>query len=141
MVLNTFLILLLLLPLSGWAEHNPLRDTLQEYLEFAEYAEGAISVEQVLDVGVASFFIVDTRMPSQYDKDHLAGAVNIEWREIVARDSEIPSDRPVVLYCDTGLLSAKAQFALRLLGHDNVKVLFGGLNEWKMHQGIRAPGM
>jgi rhodanese-related sulfurtransferase len=139
-VYKNFLFLSLLLPLGGWADNDGVRDALQEYLEFAEYAEGAISVEQMLDVGLASFTIVDTRLEHQYDEQHLPGAVNIEWREIVTRDREIPRDRPVVLYCDTGLLSSKAHLALRLLGHENVKVLFGGFNEWKMHQGIRGNG-
>jgi rhodanese-related sulfurtransferase len=134
-----FYLLPLLLPTPGWADSNPLREALQDYLEFAEYAEGAIFAEQVIDLGLESFFIVDTRLRSQFDKEHLSGAVHIEWREIVSRDDEIPRDRVVVLYCDTGLLSAKAQFALRLLGRENVKVLFGGINEWKVHQGLGVP--
>ena len=81
-----------------------------------------------------SFFFIDTRMSDQYQADHLPGAIHIEWREIISREDEIPADKPVVLYCDIGMLSAKAQFALRLLGHDNVKVLFGGLNGLKLHQ-------
>ena len=129
-----------LMPLSPWADSDPLRDALLEYLEFAEYAEGVISAEQLRDVGLAGFFMVDTRMRRQFDKDHLPGAVNIEWREIVSREAEIPTNKAVLLYCDTGLLSSKAYFALRLLGHDNMKVLFGGLNEWKMHQGLRSTG-
>ena len=136
MRVNKLCFLCLLIALPGWAEEDLVRNALEEYLEFAEYAEGAISVEQMLDLGLGSFFIVDTRMEKQYQDQHLPGAVHIEWREIVARDHEIPSDRPVVLYCDTGLLSSKAQFALRLIGRDNVKVLFGGFNEWKMHQSI-----
>jgi rhodanese-related sulfurtransferase len=136
---NKLFLLFVFLSSPGWADNSPVREALLEYLEFAEYAEGAISTEQMIDVGVKSFFIVDTRLGSQFDKEHLPGAVNIEWRQIVSRHHEIPHDQPVVLYCDTGLLSSKAQFVLRLLGRDNVKVLFGGLNEWKMHQGLGRP--
>jgi rhodanese-related sulfurtransferase len=125
--------------LPAWAASDPLRDALQGYLEFAEYAEGAISAEQLIDVGLDAFLLVDTRMHSQFVRDHLPGAVNIEWREIVSREAEMLTNKPVLLYCDTGLLSAKAYLALRLLGHDNLKVLFGGLNEWKMHHGLRTP--
>jgi len=134
------LVLLILLPLSVRASEDPLHDTLQEFFEFADYVEGVISVEQLLDVGLDSFLLVDTRLRSQFEKEHLPGAIHVEWREVVAKANEFTADRPVVLYCDTGLLSSRAHLALRLLSHDNVKVLFGGLNEWKMHQGIGSPG-
>ena len=139
MGINLLLLLLLLLPLPGLADTQPLREALQDYLEFAEYAEGVVSPEQIIEVGPGAFYFVDTRLKRQFDQEHLPGAVHIEWREIVSRDHEIPRDQTVVLYCDTGLLSSKAQFALRLLGRDNVKVLSGGLNEWKMHQGLGTP--
>jgi rhodanese-related sulfurtransferase len=139
MRVNKLILLCTFLSSAVWADNSQVREALQEYLEFAEYTEGAISPEQIIDVGLKSFFIVDTRLQSQFDKEHLPGAVNIEWRQIVSRHEEIPHDQPVVLYCDTGLLSSRAQFALRLLGRENVKVLFGGLNEWKMHQGLGTP--
>jgi rhodanese-related sulfurtransferase len=60
--------------------------------------------------------------------------VNIEWRQIPARRDEIPTDKPVVLYCETGLLSSKAQFALRVAGRDYVMVLQGGYLMLCAHQ-------
>jgi rhodanese-related sulfurtransferase len=55
-----------------------------------------------------------------------AGAVNIVWRQAGARRAELPKDRMVVMYCNSGSLSAQAVFALRVLGYDNVKVLQDG---------------
>jgi rhodanese-related sulfurtransferase len=43
----------------------------------------------------------------------------------------LPKDRLIVLYCDTGILSSKAHFALRLVGYEQVKVLFNGYEGWK----------
>jgi rhodanese-related sulfurtransferase len=131
-------VLCLFLPLLAWAENDPLRDALQEFMEFADYSEGAITAEQLNNLGLHTFLLIDTRMADQFATFHLPGAVHIEWREVIARQDEIPIDRPVLLYCDTGLLSSKAHFALRLLGYDKVKVLFGGLNGWKLHQGLRT---
>jgi rhodanese-related sulfurtransferase len=44
----------------------------------------------------------------------------------------------VVVYCNSGSLSAQAVFALRLLGYDNVKVLQDGIEGWKKKGGFEA---
>lgn len=64
--------------------------------------------------------VIDARDAAQFEADHIPGAVNIEWRRAVARRDEIPRDKPVVVYCNTGSLSAQVAFALRLPGWDNV---------------------
>ena len=126
-----FTVALLLLPFCvAMAEENPALEAIQEYMDFAEYSEGSISTDQLASIDSDGIFFVDTRNQGQYDEGHIPGAVNIEWRQILARRDEIPTDRPVVLYCETGLLSSKAHFALRLAGRDNVKVLWGGYLMW-----------
>jgi rhodanese-related sulfurtransferase len=121
----------LLLASSVSPAHDYLLETMQDYLQFAAYSEGSLSPKQLQEVGLESFYLVDSRRPADYQADHLPGAVNIEWREILERKSELPEDRPVLLYCETGLLSSRAHFALRLSGFENVKVLLGGLNQWR----------
>ena len=54
------------------------------------------------------------------------------------RAAELPRDRMVVMYCNSGALSAQAAFALRLLEHDNVKVLQDGIEGWKAKGGFDA---
>ena len=73
---------------------------------------------------------IDTRSPERFAAGHIPGAINIEWRQILTRRGEIPDDRPVVLYCDTGMLSSKAHMALRIAGREDVKVLFRGYGAW-----------
>jgi len=68
----------------------------------------------------------------------IPGAVNIEWRQAVARRGELPKERMVVVYCNSGSLSAQGGFALRLLGYDNVKVLQDGYEGWKAKGGFDA---
>ena len=129
------LILIMLgLPLSSFGETDAVISALEEFLDFAEYAEGAISQEQLDSIDGVELHLVDTRSAELYRQGHMPGAVNIEWREILAKREQLPEDRPVILYCDTGLLSAKAHFALRLLGHENVKVLSGGYDKWLLEQ-------
>lgn len=130
-----FILMALLVSAGGIsAENNPAIEAMQEYLDFAEYSEGSISTEQLASIDPGGIFFVDARSKAQYDEGHIPGAVNIEWRQILARRDEIPTDRPVVLYCETGLLSSKAHFALRVAGRDNVKVLWGGYLVWSARQ-------
>ncbi len=89
---------------------------------------------QLASVGAGEILFIDTRSPDQYESGHIPDARNIEWREVLTRKEEIPMDKTVVLYCDTGLLSAKAHFALRLAGYENLKVLQGGYLMWSQEQ-------
>jgi rhodanese-related sulfurtransferase len=123
-------LLVLCLPLKCWGENDEVLASLEEFLEFAQYAEGTITPEQMSSLGLAAFHLVDTRSSELFDRGHIPGAVNIEWREVIAKRDRLPGDKPVLLYCDTGMLSSRAHFALRLLGYENVKVLFGGYNSW-----------
>jgi len=116
------------------ADETQAVDAIQEYMEFAEYSDGAISTAQLASVGAGEILFIDTRSPDQYDSGHIPDARNIEWREVLARKDEIPTDKTIVLYCDTGLLSAKAHLALRLAGYENVKVLLGGYLAWNREQ-------
>jgi rhodanese-related sulfurtransferase len=44
----------------------------------------------------------------------------------------------VLIYCNTGSLSAQAGFALRVAGWENVRILQGGMEEWKAKGGFDA---
>jgi rhodanese-related sulfurtransferase len=124
---------------SARAEENPVVvDALSGYLDFSEYGSSLIWPEQIPAEDWKKVFIVDARDAAQYAKEHIPGAVNIEWRQAIARRGELPRDRTVVVYCNTGSLSAQAVFALRLLGYDNVKVLQDGIEGWKKKGGFEA---
>lgn len=115
-----------------------LAEALQEYLDFAEYGAGIILPEQIPEEDWPSILVIDARDAVQFEADHIPGAVNIEWRQVVARRDEIPRDKTVVVYCNTGSLSAQAVFALRLLGWDNVRMLQDGIEGWKARGGFEA---
>ena len=123
----------------AWSEENPVVvDALSGYLDFAEYTSSLIWPEQIPEEDWKKVFVVDARDAAQYAKEHIPGAVNIDWRQAVARRTELPKDRMVVMYCNSGSLSAQAVFALRLLGYDNVKVLQDGIEGWKAKGGFEA---
>ena len=123
----------------AWSEENPaVVDALSGYMDFAEYSSSLIWPEQIPADDWKKVFIVDARDAAQYAKEHIPGAINIDWRQAVARRAELPKDRMVVMYCNSGSLSAQAVFALRLLGYDNVKVLQDGIEGWKAKGGFDA---
>ena len=82
--------------------------------------------------------MIDARDKDQFAKEHIPGAINIEWRRTVAERSRIPKDKQVLVYCNTGSLSAQSGLALRLAGYENVRILQGGFAEWKAKGGMDA---
>ena len=75
--------------------------------------------------------LVDVREPSEYQSGHIPNAINIPLRTISRNLSQIPSDRPVVLYCSTGYRSSMGVMTLHLLNYDNVKGFPPSLAGWK----------
>lgn len=113
------------------AAENPAVKAMQEYMEFAAYEAGIIVPQQLTKDVFENIVFIDTRDAGQFAKGSIPGARNIEWREVLGRIEEIPTDRKVVLVCNTGSLSAQAAFALRVAGLDNVLVLQTGLEGWR----------
>jgi rhodanese-related sulfurtransferase len=113
---------------------------MEEYLDFAAYGGATILPEQIPAVDWNRFYIVDARDVAQYRKEHIPGAVNIEWRQVLARHSQLPKDQPILIYCNTGTLSAQAGFALRVAGYDHVRILQGGIRGTQEKGGFGAYG-
>jgi rhodanese-related sulfurtransferase len=118
------------LGLSQMALADDLADEIIGYMDFATYESGIILPQQLTqDVFDAATF-VDTRDADQFAAGTIPTAINIEWREIPARIDELPDDGMVILFCNTGSLSAQATFAARVMGRENVLVLQTGRNGW-----------
>jgi rhodanese-related sulfurtransferase len=128
----------LFLPL-GAAGQEEVVQAMEEYFDFADVGGGGISPAQIASVGQGSFAFIDTRSRGRFEAGHVPGALHLEWRRVLAERERVPRDRAVVLYCDTGVLSAQARLALSLAGYDNVKVLAGGYQAWAEHRAAAAP--
>jgi glyoxylase-like metal-dependent hydrolase (beta-lactamase superfamily II)/rhodanese-related sulfurtransferase len=113
-------------------------DEMAGYLEFVDYGGGVIFAEQIPKSEYPKMMIIDARDSGQFAKSHIPGAVNIEWRRVLEQRAKIPKDKMVLIYCNTGSLSAQAGFALRVAGYENVKILQGGFEEWKAKGGLDA---
>ena len=101
---KTLIVLLLNLSIAAspvWAQENTgAIDAMEEYLDFVDYGGATIFPEQIPAQDWNNFFIVDARDAAQFEKEHISGAVNIEWRQVLARRSELPKD---ILRCEEAL--------------------------------------
>jgi len=124
---------------TAWADNKAAAiDEMEGYLEFVDYGGGVIFVEQIPKDEWPRMMVIDARDTGQFAKGHIPGAVNMDWRQVLAKRNGIPKNKPVLIYCNTGSLSAQAGFALRVAGWDNVKILQGGLQEWAAKGGFDA---
>ena len=134
-------LLLSALWLAAWpvrAGDAPVAEAVEEYMDFTEYGSSIIWPEQIPEADWKKVMVIDARSADQYEQFHIPGAINIEWRKVPGQRQAIPKDRMVVIYCNTGSLSAQSVFAMRLLGWDNVKVLQDGIEGWKRKGGFKA---
>lgn len=80
--------------------------------------------------------LIDTRTPEEFSFGTIPGAVNIPLDEMRDRLSEIPADKPVVLFCAVGLRGYLAQRILIGRGYRNTANLIGG---YKTYSAAVAP--
>ncbi len=113
-------------------------DEMEAYLEFVDYGGGVIFAEQIPKAEWPKMVVIDARDPAQFAKGHIPGAINMDWRQVLAKRNTIPKNKPVLIYCNTGSLSAQAGFALRVAGWENVRILQGGMTEWQAKGGFDA---
>ncbi|MEX1165556.1 MAG: rhodanese-like domain-containing protein [Hydrogenophaga sp.] len=129
----------LLLSPAAQADNKAIAvDEMESYLEFVDYGGGVIFAEQIPKDEWPKFVVIDARDAGQFAKGHIPGAINMDWRHVLAKRQQIPKDKPVLIYCNTGSLSAQAGFALRVAGWDNLRILQGGMEEWTAKGGFDA---
>lgn len=105
-------------------------------VEAAPEEEGGVTVgrvepdelDTVLD-GEPRPFLLDVREVMEWQNVNLAhlGAVLVPMREVPGRMDEIPRDRPVVVYCHTGVRSLEVARLLAAEGYEDVRNLQGGI--------------
>jgi len=129
----------LLLAPAAHADNKAIAvDEMEAYLEFVDYGGGVIFAEQIPADEWKKMIVIDARDAGQFAKGHIPGAINMDWRQVLAKRNTIPKDKPVLIYCNTGSLSAQAGFAMRVAGWDNLRILQGGMEEWKAKGGFDA---
>ena len=78
-----------------------------------------------------SSYLIDIRPEISYKTNTIPNAINIPINEIRNRIDEIPKDKKVILFCNTGYTSYCASRILIQKGFNNVYSLMGGLEFYK----------
>jgi rhodanese-related sulfurtransferase len=79
------------------------------------------------------FLLVDVREESEWQKDHLPGAMHMS-KGVIERDVEqkVPDlNAEMILYCGGGFRSALAADNLQKMGYKNVISMDGGIRGWR----------
>ena len=77
---------------------------------------------------------LDVRETDEFDLGHVAGATNVPLGSLVDRLDDVPSGRPLLVYCASGQRSASAASLLELNGVGPVVNLRGGYGAWRQAQ-------
>jgi NADPH-dependent 2,4-dienoyl-CoA reductase/sulfur reductase-like enzyme/rhodanese-related sulfurtransferase len=78
--------------------------------------------------------VIDTRIPSQYEADHLDAAISIpheKVREVIATDNSLDKEALTVTYCNKGVTGNAVQNILINKGFKNVANLSGGHKSYR----------
>lgn len=79
-----------------------------------------------------SLTVVDVRTPSEYERGHIRGAINLPVSEIGWRAPQLfRQDQPLLVYCGSGRRSLSAVRTLNRLGFSSVYNLSQGISSWK----------
>lgn len=76
-----------------------------------------------------NYLVLDVRNPDEFAAGHLMGAYNAAYTRLLERQNEIPSDRPIWIYCRTNNRSSYAAGFLKSRGYEVVH-LTGGFEAW-----------
>lgn len=75
--------------------------------------------------------LIDVREPREYEAGHILGARNIPLSQLSYRLNEIRNDKPVYLYCQTGVRSKQAASILKKKHNCNeIYHLKDGFRKW-----------
>ena len=86
---------------------------------------------EMLQADVTNVSLIDVRTSDEYALGSISGAVNIPLDDLRERMSEIPTDKPVWLFCGVGLRGYLASNILKANGYKNVRNLIGGLKTYE----------
>ena len=80
-----------------------------------------------------SALIIDIRDSESFNAGHITASKNIPQNELTRRINEITNiDKSVILVCDMGNISPNAGEALKKEGFEDIYLLKGGINQWRM---------
>jgi len=102
-------------------------------LRFRSAGGAAISPNQAVLLMNAGALTIDVRDAAQFAAGHIVDARNIAGADLAAQAESLKKhrDRPVLVYCESGVTAAAAARTLKSLGFAKAFNLRGGLQAWR----------
>lgn len=79
-------------------------------------------------------YLLDIRNKAEFEAGHIEGAHSIFVGFLAKEFNKIPTDEPVVLYCQAGDRAAIGYSYLLSKGFTNIEKYVGGMGEWRKHE-------
>jgi adenylyltransferase/sulfurtransferase len=107
--------------------------------EAAEAAAGStisvVQLEQMLkerDAGERDFTLIDVREPNEFEINRIPGSVLVPKGEFLNGNAigDLPSDKPIVLHCKSGVRSAEVLAIVKGAGFADAVHVGGGVVAW-----------
>ncbi|MDD7304583.1 MAG: FAD-dependent oxidoreductase [Bacteroidaceae bacterium] len=86
---------------------------------------------QLKDADLKGITLLDVRTADEYELGTIPGAVNLPVDEMRDRIHEIPTDRPIWIFCGVGLRGYLASNLLKDMGYQDVRNLVGGIKTYR----------
>ena len=74
--------------------------------------------------------LLDVRGEDEWRSGHVPGSINVPVGKLSQQAGRLPSERPIVVHCQSGGRAAIAASVLKAMGLDHVGVFAGGYAEW-----------
>ncbi len=104
-------------------------------IEIRHRARGAsvITPNDAVLLANSGALLLDVRDAKDFDAGHIIDARHVPAAEIASRADSLKKyrEKPVIVYCESGLASAGAARTLRASGFGKVVTLRGGLQNWR----------
>ncbi len=104
-------------------------DSRRELTASTERLSPQVAAERVATAERAPL-MVDVRAPGERQQKHIVGSVGIPLSHLGERLSELPADRPILVYCAGGYRSSIAASLLQRHGFMQVGEIAGGIAAW-----------
>ncbi len=96
-----------------------------------------ISIDEALEFFYnENTIFIDARSPSDYEKGHIPGALNLSTKEFdnyLETVFSLPRNKLIIIYCESIHCNLSHELAVKLknFGIENIYLMVEGINEWK----------
>jgi len=96
-------------------------------------ASGISPTEAVQCMNREKGVVIDVSTKEEFSASHIKTSLSVPLEELEARLQAVAKNKsvPLIMVCDSGIRSKRAQATAQKLGYDKVHSLQGGLKAWK----------